>query len=143
VPSDAPELRTVLEEFEHKLEAEGVELRNAWGGIIVTQNQDDLKRVDLFIVWDEVEIVSGSVVLDASGNPIPVFQTQQVMQPKLDESGNPVLNETSGQPEEEPVLDENGNPVVEQVLDENGNPVPSRLISSEHVFIHEQSDYFD
>jgi hypothetical protein len=43
----------------------------------------------------------------------------------------------------EPVMDENGNPVVEQVLDENGNPVPSRLISSEHVFINENSGYFD
>jgi hypothetical protein len=143
VPSDAPELQAVLEEFEHKLALEPEELLNAWGGIIITQNQADLKRVDLFIVWDEVEIESGSVVLDANGHPIPVYETQQVMQPKLDENGNPVLNEATGQPEMEPVLDENGNPVVEQVLDATGNPIPSRLISSEHVFINENSGYFD
>jgi hypothetical protein len=142
VPSDAPDLHAVLEEFEHKLEAEGVELRNAWGGIIVTQNQEDLKRIDLFIVWDEVLIEGGSVVLDDSGNPIPVYATQEVMQPRVDASGNPVLDE-AGESVMEPVVDENGNPVVEQVLDENGNPVPVRLISSEHVFIHEDSDYFD
>ncbi len=142
-PSDAPELRAVLDEFQHMLALEQEELLNAWGGIIVTQNQDDLKRVDLFIVWDEVEIESGSVVLDENGQPIPVFQTQQVLQPQLDANGNPVLDEETGEPVMEVVLDENGEPVVEPVLDENGNPVPARLISSEHVFIHEDSGYFD
>lgn len=142
VPSDAPELRAVLEEFEHKLEAEDEELLNAWGGIIITQNQDDLKRIDLFIMWDQVQIEGGRVVLDENGDPIPVLATETVMQQAVDENGNPMVDD-QGNPVMEPVLDENGNPVVEQLLDASGNPYPVRLISSEHVFIHENSGYFD
>ena len=43
------------------------------------------------------------------------------------------------------VLDENGEPMttVALILDEDGNPMPERRIYSEHLFIHENSAYFD
>ena len=98
VPANAPELIHVLEEFAHLLEAEQVELLDSWGVVIITPNQGNLKRLDVVINWQEVEIVGGKPVLDDSGNPIPVFH-------------------------------------------EDGTPV--RRTSSKHVFINEQSGYFN
>lgn len=48
-------------------------------------------------------------------------------------------------------LDEDGNPIYiyardsegQALLDENGSPLPQRRIYSEHLFIHENSAYFD
>ncbi len=142
VPSDAPQLRHVLEELAAKLALEDEELLNAWGGIVITQNQDDLKRVDLFIVWDRVEIEGGSVVLDERGEPIPVMASEAVMQQAVDENGEPAVDE-AGKPVMEPVVGADGEPVVELLLDASGNPYPARFISSEHVFIHQDSGYFD
>ena len=73
VPSDAPELHAALEAFQHMLEENNLELYNAVGSIIVTQNQPGLKRIDLVIEWDEVELEGGDPVLDAQGNPILVL----------------------------------------------------------------------
>jgi hypothetical protein len=79
-------LKEVMESFEHMLEGVDKELYNGWGGIIITQNQDGLKRADVLISWDEVELENGVPVLDDSGNVIPV----------LDANGQPVrrLNRT-------------------------------------------------
>jgi quinol-cytochrome oxidoreductase complex cytochrome b subunit len=142
VPSDAPALLHVLEEFQNKIEAENQELFNGWGGIVITQNQDDLKRVDLFIVWDQVEIESGQVKLDESGQPIPVMVTHVAVQQAVDANGEPMVDE-AGEPVMEPVIGADGEAVTEILLDENGSPVPVRFISSEHVFINENSGYFD
>ena len=98
VPADAPELAHVLEQFEEELSANNVELFDGWGVMIITPNQHNLKRIDLVINWQEVQLENGRVVLDESGQPIPVF-------------------------------------------DEDGNPV--RRISSKHIFINEESGYFD
>lgn len=99
VPDNAPELLEALEFFHHELEENDQELYNAWGAIIVTQNQDNLKRIDVLISWDEVELTdTGAVVIGADG---------------------------------EPVL----------VLDEEGNRV--RRWSADHIFIHQNSAYFD
>jgi hypothetical protein len=86
VPADAPALKNVIHEFETLLEESDHELYNAWGAVVITQNQNNLKRIDVVIVWDEVLIESGEPVLDESGNVIPV----------LDDSGQPVrrLNRT-------------------------------------------------
>ncbi|MCY4526987.1 MAG: cytochrome bc complex cytochrome b subunit [Anaerolineaceae bacterium] len=98
VPANAPELAHVLEEFAHLLEAEHVELLDSWGVVIITPNQGNLKRLDVVIDWQEVEIVGVSPVLDDNGNPIPVF---------------------------------------------NDDGTPVRRTSSKHVFINEQSGYFN
>lgn len=100
VPDDtAPELYKALEFFNHELEHYSDELTNAWGVIIVTQNQEGLKRVDVVVSWDEVELTSTGAV----------------------------------------VRGEDGKPVV--VLDENG--VPVRRWAADHIFIHQNSAYFD
>ncbi|RMF78193.1 MAG: cytochrome bc complex cytochrome b subunit [Chloroflexi bacterium] len=80
VPSDAPRLEHVLEEFYGFLEKDSAELANAWGAIIITQNQANLKRIDLVISWDEVVVEGGNPVLDDQGNSILA----------LDEDGNPI-----------------------------------------------------
>jgi hypothetical protein len=98
VPADAPRLHHVLQEFTHLLDKNHHELHNAWGAIIITQDQADLKRIDVVIEWDEVELEGGRPVLDSSGNPIVI-------------------------------------------LGEDGSPV--RRINAAHIFIHQNSAYFD
>ena len=85
VPTAAPELMHVMEEFAHLLEAEQVELLDSWGVVIITPNQGDLKRIDMVINWQAIEIASGRPVLDDNGDPIPVF----------DEDGHPVRRTSS------------------------------------------------
>ncbi|MCA9907876.1 MAG: cytochrome bc complex cytochrome b subunit [Anaerolineae bacterium] len=97
LPADATELRHALEFFEEELQNRKDELRNAWGGIIITQQQNGLKRLDSFIVWEEVAIENGKVVYGTDGQPVPV----------LDDSGQPVLR-----------------------------------VNADHIFIHQDSQYF-
>lgn len=72
VPADAPELRSVMEEFRAMIEQHNNELVNAWGGVIVTQNQANLKRVDVIISWDTVQVDNGRPMMDENGNPVLV-----------------------------------------------------------------------
>jgi hypothetical protein len=81
VPADAPELEEALLSFYEDLERNTAELHNAWGGIIITEQQNGLKRADVVIVWDSVQIENGKPVFDANGQPIVV----------TDENGNPVI----------------------------------------------------
>jgi ubiquinol-cytochrome c reductase cytochrome b subunit len=81
VPADAPELKQVMEDFQHMLELESQELYNGWGAVIVSQNQASLKRIDVVLVWDEVQLEAGLPVLDANGNVIPVLD-EATGQPK-------------------------------------------------------------
>ncbi|MCL4250422.1 MAG: cytochrome bc complex cytochrome b subunit [Anaerolineae bacterium] len=81
LPADATDLHKALEFFEHELQNRADELRNAWGGIIITEQQNGLKRLDSFIVWEEVAIENGKVVYGMDGQPVPV----------LDDNGQPVL----------------------------------------------------
>jgi len=97
LPADAPELRHAMEFFEEELQNRQDELRNAWGGIVITQQQSGLKRLDSFIVWEEVAIENGKVVYGTDGQPVPV----------LDDSGQPVLR-----------------------------------VNADHIYIHEDSQYF-
>ena len=98
VPADAPELKAALEEYEKMLAANGDELHNAWGALVITQNQENLKRIDVLLEWDEVLVEDGEVVLD-----------------------------------------ENGEPIVQ--TDENGQAL--RRLNASHIFINENSAYFD
>lgn len=97
VPADAPELQHVMEEFQQMLAAEDVELLNGWGAVIITQNQNNVKRIDVVINWQDIVLEDGQPVLE-DGQPIPV-------------------------------------------VDENGQPI--RRLSSSHIFINEDSAYFD
>jgi hypothetical protein len=85
VPQDAPELEGVMDEFEVLVAEPDQELLNGWGFIIVTQAQDDLRRLDVVIVWQSVELEGGRPVLDNDGNPIPI----------LDDEGNIVWRANS------------------------------------------------
>lgn len=98
VPADAPRLRHVMEDFHRMIAAENIELLNGWGVVIITQNQQDLKRIDVIINWQDIVLEDGRPVLDDNGQPIPV-------------------------------------------VDDNGRPV--RRTSSKHIFISENSAYFD
>jgi hypothetical protein len=118
----SPQLYKALAEFNHLLEEESVELPNVWGAIVVTDNQAGLKRLDWVVSWDFVQIELGNIVVDNDGNP--VFVTETVDLPVLDENG-------------EAVLDEDGNPLTESVTR------PVRRIYSDHIFIHENAAYFD
>ncbi|MFN8527757.1 MAG: cytochrome bc complex cytochrome b subunit [Anaerolineae bacterium] len=88
VPDTSPELRAVMEEFEAGLEEHADELHNAWGGVIVTDVQENLRRIDVFIRWEDVVVENGKVVygadgepvlrLDANGFPIPRLNSEHI-----------------------------------------------------------------
>lgn len=80
VPSDAPELLDQLEFFAHEIEKNGNYLHNGWGAFIITENQNNLKRIDLIISWDEVKVEGGRPLLDDNGQPIL----------NTDANGNPI-----------------------------------------------------
>jgi len=101
VPDDAPELRVVLEDLKHLIEQSPDELPNAWGALIISENQDGLKRFDLVISWDGVEIEQGEVVFE-NGAPKPLL-----------------------------------------VENEAGEMVRERKLETEHIYLHEDSAYFD
>ncbi len=73
VPSEAPELHDAIEDFAHLMESEDEELYNGWGAVIISDNQDDLVRVDVLVIWQEVLMDGGRVVLDENGNVQPLF----------------------------------------------------------------------
>jgi hypothetical protein len=73
VPAASADLAHVIDEFQHYLEEEDHELYNAWGGVVITENQDQLRRLDVFIVWQEVILDGNEPVLDEEGNPQPIF----------------------------------------------------------------------
>ncbi|MCA0457230.1 MAG: cytochrome bc complex cytochrome b subunit [Chloroflexi bacterium] len=81
VPSDAPELLHVLTLLEEDIAEHPDYLVNGWGAIVITQNQGNLKRVDMIISWNEVQVENGKPKLDASGEPILA----------LDTNGNPIV----------------------------------------------------
>lgn len=105
VPDDAPELLHVLEELHHGIHDAGAELDGGWGAIVVTEKQNGLRRVDVVIVWDGVELDSGFPVIDESGVPIPL------------------MAQIAGA--------------------EEGEMAREHKIYARHIFIHEDSAYFE
>ncbi|MCU0498925.1 MAG: cytochrome bc complex cytochrome b subunit [Anaerolineae bacterium] len=81
VPEGAYELHHALEEYEHAIQHFGAELYNGWGVMIITQDQPDLKRVDLVLMWEDVERTETGAVRYVDGRPVPI----------VDENGLPVL----------------------------------------------------
>jgi len=90
VPSEAPELAHVVEEFGDMIASEDEELQNGWGGIVLSANQENLIRADVFVVWQETE--------ETEEGRVAVF---------------------------------------------NEDGTPKMTISTDHVFIHRNSAYFD
>jgi hypothetical protein len=80
VPADAVELHAAMDFFNEELHTHNVELLNGWGVVIVTEPQQNLKRVDVIISWDSVQMENGKPVLDGNGQPILI----------LDAEGNPI-----------------------------------------------------
>ncbi len=131
IPEDeAPKLMQVMKEFEHHIAGEPVELPDAWGALVISDNQNGLKRLDWVVSWDSVQIQGGQVMMDEAGEPIIIYASEEV-----------AMQDADG----EPMLDEAGAPMMQQVpvLDEAGEPVAVRRIYSDHLFIHEESAYFD
>lgn len=119
---ESPQILHVMEEFNEMLEEVPNELPNSWGALIITDNQDGLKRLDWVVSWDEVQIESGEVVMDDNGEPMYVMTEEEVQM--MDEDGNPMV-------------DENGNPMMETIEKR------SRRIYSSHIFVHKDGAYFD
>jgi hypothetical protein len=117
VPADAPELEHALERLHHLLEDNRYELDEAWGSIIVTQNQENLKRVDVVLHWNEVETINGQPVFNSDGTPKLVLVSQ------------PVTDETGAE-----VVDANGQPQTQEM--------PSQRFDSVHIFINRESGYY-
>ncbi|MEO8396717.1 MAG: hypothetical protein ABI700_27235, partial [Chloroflexota bacterium] len=80
VPADATALGTAMKFFTEALDENPNELRSSWGAVIVTEPQKNLKRVDVVITWDEVQVENGNLVLDANGDSTLV----------LDANGKPI-----------------------------------------------------
>lgn len=78
--AEAPRLAYVMELFEQQVAKYDRHLRNGWGAILITDNQTNLKRVDLILVWESIELENGQPVLDENGNVKPI----------LNEDGTPV-----------------------------------------------------
>jgi hypothetical protein len=105
VPDDAPELRHVLEELDHKIAEFPEELPDAWGAILITEKQDGLRRMDIAISWDGVLIENGQVQTGPDGEPLPLMETVEI-----------------------------DDQMVEQRV---------RRLQTAHIFLHEDSAYFD
>lgn len=160
VPEDAPVLEEVLEDLAHELEDFEDQLPHAQGVIIISNNQDGLRRLDMVIVWDAVEVDQGSVVEDEeTGEALElVYQLQgQDLYFETDAEGELILNE-SNQPNLAFAVEEEGiivyyaiNTNGEFLTDEAGNRIAYESaktvrevrVETEHVYLHENSAYFD
>jgi quinol-cytochrome oxidoreductase complex cytochrome b subunit len=80
VPEDAPGLLSVMEEFNHMFDEWGQHLPNAWGALMIQDWQEGLKRVEIYIEWDQPLMEDGEVVMDEQGNLVLA----------TDEDGNPI-----------------------------------------------------
>lgn len=124
-----PALVNVLRVFEEDIAERSDELLNARGFVIVSDYQADLKRVDLVIIWDGVEIENGEVRKDENGNPIPLLIRG--------EDGEPLRFKVDAEGRYE--LDEAGLPIP----DPEGKTVQETRIFTRHIYLHENAAYFD
>lgn len=73
VPADSTELATVMEEFGHLMHEYEESLREGFGAIVITDTQDNLRRIDVLIVFQStVEGEEGELIplVDEAGNPV-------------------------------------------------------------------------
>jgi quinol-cytochrome oxidoreductase complex cytochrome b subunit len=152
VPDDAPELLHLLEELHHMIEERETELRHGWGAIVVSENQDGLRRMDLAIFWDGVEIDNGIVQLNEEGEPLPlgvsirgedvVFAANEDGTLYRDEDGAAVLVEDAGDGTYVAV-NTDGDPIEGGMTFSNAVVVREQRLQTDHIFLHEEAAYFD
>lgn len=156
VPEDAPVLHEVLEEFGHLIHENDDQLPNAHGIMIVSNIQDGLRRVDLVIIWDGVELDQGQPVIGEDGEPVPlVYQLSgQPLYFQTDEAGELVFNDSGapnlaflGDDGNYYAIDRNGDFLEDEagnrITYENATTLRERRIQSDHIYLHEDAAYFD
>jgi ubiquinol-cytochrome c reductase cytochrome b subunit len=126
VTDSTPVLLEVLEELHHELEANHLELDDAWGALIVSENQDGLRRLDIVISWDGVQIVNGRAALDEEGEPLPLYVEDTNAAQIENEAGELVYPPLT-------IVNAEGETV----------PVQQRRLAVSHLYLHEDSAYFD
>lgn len=150
VPSNAPDLLHVLEELEHLIEKNHQELSNGFGVIIISENQNGLRRMDLAILWDGVALDDGAPIIE-DGESIPLAYQTNTGEDILfaaDADGNMILD---GKTPQLVLVDDEG---LFSAVDEDGELTPSVSVENAisareyrvqtlHIFIHKDSAYFD
>ncbi|MEL6308029.1 MAG: cytochrome bc complex cytochrome b subunit [Chloroflexota bacterium] len=157
VADDAPMLEEVLEEFGHLLHGADELLVNASGLMVVSDWQEGLRRVDLVIVWDGVELEAGEPVIGEDGEAIELvyqlngedlyFQTDAEGNIIMDDSNEPNLALMDAETGEFYAIDDEG----EALLDDAGNrityetatTVQQQRIYTGHIYLHEDAAYFE
>lgn len=75
VSSSAPALESVMETYYEHIHHETDELFNGYGIVVITDAQDGLRRADVLLVWQAVELEGSRAVLDEDGNVQPIYTT--------------------------------------------------------------------
>lgn len=56
LPADSPELIEVVQQLYDEIHHETEDLYGGWGALLITENQTDLMRVDVVLVWQALEM---------------------------------------------------------------------------------------
>ncbi|MCY4009682.1 MAG: cytochrome b N-terminal domain-containing protein [Anaerolineaceae bacterium] len=80
-PADADELHAVLKRFYEEIHHQIDFLDDGWGGLLITETQPNLRRIDLLIFWNEVQLNEIGDAMMVDGENIPIFM------PMMDEEG--------------------------------------------------------
>lgn len=152
VPDDAPQLLHVLEELHHLIEVDEDQLAHSWGAIVISENQDGLRRMDLAIFWDGVQIDDGLVVFGEDDEPLPlgvsirgepmVFAANDDGTVYLDEDGAAVLVRDAGDGTYV-AINTDGEALDDGQTFSNAVVVRDQRLKTEHIYLHEEAAYFD
>lgn len=155
VPDNAPVLEHVLADLDRLIKDQSVELPDATGVIVISDNQDGLRRMDLAIMWDGVVLSGGQVVLQ-DGHNVPLnyaFKDGSDILFATDADGNIILDGKTPQlakagddglyyqvtQDGEFMTDDNGN----RIRVDNATTVREFRIQADDIFIDKDSAYFD
>jgi hypothetical protein len=69
VPEDLNELEGAVEELDHLMHRYHIDSETSWAGIIITENQANVKRADVFVIYERVaDRETGELIRSASQN---------------------------------------------------------------------------
>ncbi|MCA9911806.1 MAG: cytochrome bc complex cytochrome b subunit [Anaerolineae bacterium] len=152
VPDDAPQLLHVLEELNQLIEENDAQLAHSWGAIVISEAQDGLRRMDLAIFWDGVQIENGLVVFGEDDEPLPlavtirgegvVFAANEDGSLYREDSGAAVLVQDAGDGTYVAV-NTDGDPVADAQTFSNAIVVREQRLKTSHLYLHEDAAYFD